>query len=124
MSAAGPRGRTTRRPLAGLHAGASLLHGIAKKVRRLGGLQLARAKVATFDQPAGAQIPWSITRPPGVDSQHASEASQANAELADLDLEADSFSLLFYILRSLSEKLNTNRWATLRFLFLKLRNHR
>ena len=48
MSAGGPRGRTTRRPLAGLHAGTSLLHGSEEGATA--GRTPASAKVAAFDQ--------------------------------------------------------------------------
>ena len=78
MSAGGPRGRTTRRPLAGLHAGTSLLHGSEEGATA--GRTPASAKVAAFDQPAGARIPWSIARPPGVDSVSAPDASPSDVE--------------------------------------------
>ena len=84
MSAGGPRGRTTRRSLAGLHAGTSLLHGSEEGATA--GRTPDSAKVAAFDQPAGARIPWSITRPPGVDSATASGASPGNVESAEADL--------------------------------------
>ena len=64
MSAGGPRGRTTRRSLARLHADALLLHGSEEGATA--GRTPDSAKVAAFDQPAGARMPWSITRPPGV----------------------------------------------------------
>ena len=76
MSAGGPRGRTKRRSLARLHAGTSLLHGSEEGA--MAGRTPDSAKVAAFDQPAGARIPWSITRPTEVDQVTASGASPAN----------------------------------------------
>ena len=84
MSASGPRGRTTRRSLARLHADALLLHGSEEGATA--GRTPDSAKVAAFDQPAGARMPWSITRPPGVDSATASGASPGNVESAEADL--------------------------------------
>ena len=84
MSAGGPRGRTTRRSLARLHADALLLHGSEEGATA--GRTPDSAKVAAFDQPAGARMPWSITRPPGVDSATASGASPGNVESAEADL--------------------------------------
>ena len=55
MSAGGPRGRTTRRSLARLHADALLLHGSEEGATA--GRTPDSAKVAAFDQPAGARIP-------------------------------------------------------------------
>ena len=83
MSAGAPRGRTTRRSLARLHAGTSLLHGSEEGATA--GRTPASAKVAAFDQPAGARIPWSIARPPGVDSVTASDASPSDVESAEAD---------------------------------------
>ena len=81
MSAGGPRGRTTRRSLARLHADALLLHGSEEGATA--GRTPDSAKVAAFDQPAGARIPWSITRPTEVDQVTAPGASPANAGPAE-----------------------------------------
>ena len=83
MSAGGPRGRTTRRSLAGLHAGESLLHGSEEGATA--GRTPASAKVATYHPPAGARIPRSISRPLGVDSQNASPALGAIVKSAGAD---------------------------------------
>ena len=83
MSASGPRGRTTRRSLARLHADALLLHGSEEGATA--GRTPDSAKVAAFDQPAGARIPWSIARPPGVDSVTAADASPSDVESAEAD---------------------------------------
>ena len=81
MSAGGPRGRTTRRSLARLHADALLLHGSEEGATA--GRTPDSAKVAAFDQPAGARIPWSITRPTEVDQVTAPSASPANVGPAE-----------------------------------------
>ena len=82
MSASGPRGRTTRRSLARLHADALLLHGSEEGATA--GRTPDSAKVAAFDQPAGARIPWSIARPPGVDSVSAPDAQLLGEKGIDL----------------------------------------
>jgi len=84
MSAGGPRGRTTRRSLARLHADALLLHGSEEGATA--GRTPDSAKVAAFDQPAGARIPWSIARPPGVDLVTAPGASPPSVESAEADI--------------------------------------